>query len=524
MLFAETISGSKHIGLEEGETYEMSLKARIYIGVVIVLGAAALAHGLSLWAPHNLLRFLCYLALAIPASCLKVSLPGITGTMSVLFVFLLAGIVDLDLPQTLVIGTVCVVVQSFWHSRLRPRAVQVVFSIATLALTITATQVVYSALSSLSSPFRLAIAASVYFIVNTVPIAIVISLTEGKSLSQVWSSCYFWCFPYYLVGAAIVAAFTFANRVLYWQAAVLVVPVVYVVYRSYLLYLNQLQTERKRTEEERQHSEEIAGLHGQAMEALSSSKRNEEALRRANEDLRQFAYAAAHDLKEPLRNVANSLGLIKHIQRTPLQGQAGELVQESIESAQRLLRMVDDLLAFSKVMNEPDRRTEFIDADEIARQVLLDLNAAISESAAQVKVAPLPLVQMESAHLLQLLQNLIGNALKYRRTDVRPFVEVSATRLGHEWLFTVADNGIGFDPVYAERIFGIFKRLHARDQYPGTGIGLALCSRIVALYEGRIWAESQPGVGSQFKFTVADSKAKAKVSSDANKTSRVLTV
>jgi light-regulated signal transduction histidine kinase (bacteriophytochrome) len=125
-----------------------------------------------------------------------------------------------------------------------------------------------------------------------------------------------------------------------------------------------------------------------------------------------------------------------------------------------------------------------------------------------VKVGPLPLLQMETAHLLQLFQNLISNALKYRRADVTPFIEISAVRLGSEWLFTVADNGIGFDPVYAERIFGIFKRLHGRDQYPGTGIGLALCSRIVALYGGRIWAESKPGAGAHFKFTMPEPKAK----------------
>jgi len=344
--------------------------------------------------------------------------------------------------------------------------------------------------------------------VNTLPIAIVISLTEGKSLRQVWGSCYFWCFPYYLVGAAIVSAFSLANRVLYWQAAVLIVPVVYVVYRSYLLYLNQLQTERKRAEEERQHAAEIAVLHGQAMEALSSSKRNEEALRRANEDLRQFAYAAAHDLKEPLRNVANSLGLIKHVQQNSLQTEVAGLVQESIESAQRLIRMVDDLLAFSEVVSQPDRVTEFIDTNDVTHQVLMDLNVAISESAAQVKVGPLPFLQMETAHLPQLFQNLIGNALKYRRADVTPFIEVSAVRLGTEWLFAVADNGIGFEPVYAERIFGIFKRLHGRDQYPGTGIGLALCSRIVALYGGLIWAESQLGAGAHFKFTMPAAKAK----------------
>jgi signal transduction histidine kinase len=493
----------------------MSLTARVYIGIVIALGAAAFAHGFYLWVPHDLLRFLCYLALAIPASCFKVTLPKITGTMSVLFIFLLAGVVDLGLPETLAIGAICVTVQSFWHARLRVRAVHILFSVATLALTITATEFVYRAAQFLSSPFRLAIATSVYFVVNTFPIALVIALTERKSVRQIWSSCYFWCFPYYLVGAAIVSAFSFANHVLDWRAGVLILPVVYVVYRSYLLYLNQLQTERQRTEEERQradeqreHAEEIAVLHAQAMEALFSSKQNEEALRRANDDLRQFAYAAAHDLQEPLRNIANSLGFIKRVQQQPLQAEVRELVQESIESAQRLIQMVKDLLAFSEVVSETDRATEQTDASDVMHRVLKDLSAAISESAAQVKVGPLPFVQMETAHLLQLFQNLLGNALKYRRMDVGPFIEISAVRQEAEWLFTVADNGIGFDPVYAERIFGVFKRLHLRDQYPGTGIGLALCSRIVALYGGRIWAESQAGTGSKFKFTVPSSKAK----------------
>ena len=493
----------------------MSLIARVYIGVVLALGAAALTDGLYLWVPHDLLRFACYLALAIPASCLKVTLPKITGTMSVLFIFLLAAIMELGLPETLIIGVICVIVQSFWHARSRVRVIHVLFSIATLALTISATYHAYSAIPVRSNAFRLAIVASVYFVVNTFPIAMVISLTERKSLRQVWSGCYLWCFPYYLVGAGIVSAFTFGNHVLDWRAAILILPVVYVIYRSYLLYLNQLQIERQRTEDERQradeqhrHTEEMAALHAQAMEALSSSKQSEEALRRANDDLRQFAYAAAHDLQEPLRNIANSLGLIKRVQQQPLQAEVTELVQESIDSAQRLMQMVKDLLAFSKVVGEAGRACESIDANGVMRQILKDFGAAISESGAQVKVTSLPRVKMENAHLLQLFQNLIGNALKYRRVGLRPAIEISAAPQGDEWLFTVADNGIGFDPVYAERIFGVFKRLHLRGQYPGTGIGLALCSRIVALYGGRIWAESQVGLGSSFKFTMPSSRVR----------------
>src|SRR3954447_8969729 len=257
---------------------EMSLKARIYIGVVIALGAAALSHGLYHWRPHNGARFLCYLALAIPASGLKVPLPGITGTISVLFIFLLSGIVELGLPETLGIGTLCVMVQCFWHARVRPRTIQVLFSVATLALTISATHFVYNGFQFLPSPFRLAIAASVYFVVNTFPIAMVIALTEGKSFRDVWSSCYLWCFPYYLVGATLVSAFSLANRTFDW-AGVLILPGMYGIYRSYLLYLNQFQMERKRAEEESQHAAEIAVLHAQAMEALASLRVSEDRLR-----------------------------------------------------------------------------------------------------------------------------------------------------------------------------------------------------------------------------------------------------
>jgi two-component system cell cycle sensor histidine kinase/response regulator CckA len=250
----------------------MSLKARVYVGFVISIGAIALGYGLYPWEGPNLLRFLCYLALAIPASCLKVTLPGIRlGTMSVLFIFLLGGIVQLNLPETLVIGTVCVAAQSLWHSRFGARLVQVAFSVATIALAITATNFTYHAVPFLLGPFRLVMAVSVFFLVNTFPIAVVIALTEGKSLRHVWSSCYLWCFPYYLVGAGIVSAFSFYNRMSDWQAGILILPVVYVVYRSYQLYLNQLQGERQRAEEEHKHADEIAALHAQTVEALNSA-------------------------------------------------------------------------------------------------------------------------------------------------------------------------------------------------------------------------------------------------------------
>jgi len=183
-----------------------------------------------------------------------------------------------------------------------------VFSIATLALTITATQLVYRAVPFLSSPFRLAIAASVYFVVNTFPIAIVISLTEGKSLRQVWSSCYFWCFPYYLVGAAIVSAFSLTNRVLYWQATVLILPVVYVVYRSYLPLFESVadgaKSAPKRSATMPRRSRCFMGKRWKPLFFFQEERKRHSVGQ--TKIFGSFAYAAAHDLKEPLRNVAIS--------------------------------------------------------------------------------------------------------------------------------------------------------------------------------------------------------------------------
>jgi PAS domain S-box-containing protein len=252
---------------------QVTLKARIYIALMIAVGTALLARGLSDWAAIDWIRFLIYLLLAIPASGLKVTLPGVTGTMSVLFMFLLAAISELSLPEALIIGVSCIIVQCFWRARVRPRAVQIAFSVANISFAIASTDFFYHwpLVAALETPFRLAIAASIFFVTNTFPVAAVIALTEGKSLRQVWSSCHLWCFPYYLVGAAIVGAFSFSNRLFDWQAGILIVPVVYIIYRSYRLYLTQLQNERAGVEKERKHAEEVAALHAHTKEALASS-------------------------------------------------------------------------------------------------------------------------------------------------------------------------------------------------------------------------------------------------------------
>ncbi len=249
----------------------MSLKTRIYVGLIISLGAAILGNGLYHWESSNLLRFLCFVALAVPASCLKVTLPGVTGTMSMLFVFLLAGAVELPLAEGLAMGAICAAAQSFWHAKMRPRAVHVLFSISAIQISVAAAYFTWHSMPVLPNPFRLLVTALVLFIANTFPIAVVIALTESKAVGRVWFGSYFWCFPYYLVGASLVGLFSTAHSIFDWRAGVLILPVVYLIYRSYHLYLNQLQSERKRVEDERAHTAEVAQLHAETVEALASA-------------------------------------------------------------------------------------------------------------------------------------------------------------------------------------------------------------------------------------------------------------
>jgi light-regulated signal transduction histidine kinase (bacteriophytochrome) len=171
------------------------------------------------------------------------------------------------------------------------------------------------------------------------------------------------------------------------------------------------------------------------------------------------------------------------------------------EGARRMEALVQDLLAYTKAASIADEVPEPIEAEKALQAALSNLAEAIRQSGVQMNYGTLPVVRMREVHLQQLFQNLIGNAIKYR-SEERPQLSISTERDDNSWLFSIRDNGIGISPEYKERIFGLFKRLHGNDQYAGTGIGLAICQRIVDRYRGRIWVESEPGKGSTFFFTV----------------------
>ncbi len=245
----------------------------MFVGATVSIGMVVLAYSAWHWQSQDFMRFACYLAVAILASGLKVQLPGIDGTMSVNFLFILLGVLELSLPETLVIGCTATLVQSVWQARKRLDPVKVLFNVA--GMMANASFLTYSTYHYLAShygsnkPILLMIAALVFFFANTLPISLVISMTEGKSSRKVWSECYFWSFPYYLVGAAAVGLVGIVNRSAGWQTSLLVLPLIYWVYRSYRMYLGRLEAEKERVEVEKRHVEQIASLNMRTIEALA---------------------------------------------------------------------------------------------------------------------------------------------------------------------------------------------------------------------------------------------------------------
>jgi signal transduction histidine kinase len=228
--------------------------------------------------------------------------------------------------------------------------------------------------------------------------------------------------------------------------------------------------------------------------------RKVEELARSNADLEQFAYVASHDLQEPLRMVAAYTQLLSERYKGQLDANADKFLGYATEGALRMQVLIQDLLAFSRVGRAGSASAE-VDCNGVMREVLQTLASAIQESGAGVDSADLPVVWADRTQMTQVFQNLIANAIKFHGTEP-PKISVQSEKQEKEWLFTVSDNGIGIAAESAENIFVVFQRLHARTEYPGNGIGLSICKKIIERGGGRIWVESEVGCGSAFKFTL----------------------
>jgi signal transduction histidine kinase len=257
-----------------------------------------------------------------------------------------------------------------------------------------------------------------------------------------------------------------------------------------------------------QRTAELEAANWELKKEIAERKRMEKALRRAatdltrsNRELQQFAYVASHDLKEPLRKVKIYLQMLEQRYRGRLDGKADQYIGYAVDGAERMQALVNDLLAFARVGSQ-GQPFEPTDCGAAFDQAVNNLEVAVRESGAVIARGDFPMLRADASQLVQMFQNLLANALKFRGDHV-PSVRAEARRAGGEWVFSVRDNGIGLDPQFAERIFLIFERLHGKERYPGTGIGLAICKKIVERHGGRIWVESAPGAGATFFFSIA---------------------
>lgn len=226
-------------------------------------------------------------------------------------------------------------------------------------------------------------------------------------------------------------------------------------------------------------------------------------LQRSNRELEQFAYVASHDLQEPLRKVASFCQMLENRYSDQLDERARRYIAYAVDGAKRMQGLINDLLAFSRV-GQPGAHFRPADLNEVAGEAVSELEAAVEDSEATITVDRLPEITGDRTLLIQLFANLIGNSIKFRRVDATPVIRITAEQNDGEWEFACQDNGIGIEPAYRERVFVIFQRLHPRDAYPGTGIGLALCRKIVDFHGGKIWVEEKPAgtTGTTIRWTL----------------------
>jgi phosphoserine phosphatase RsbU/P len=255
-------------------------------------------------------------------------------------------------------------------------------------------------------------------------------------------------------------------------------------------YERELLAERRRAEE----------MAAQLARTNAELERSNAALLEANEGLGEFAFAVSHDLQEPLRTMTVYADMLVRRYQHQLDGEGPFLIKQIVEGSRRMQALITDLLSFSQAKGTR-LATKLMDINLPLQLAISNLGSAINESNATVTQDELPFLTVDGARITQLFQNLLGNAIKYRRPGVPPQIHLSCVRSGLEYVFSIRDNGMGFESKYAEQIFGMLKRLHGRD-IPGTGIGLAICRKIVESHGGRVWAEGTPGVGSIFSFTI----------------------
>ena len=476
-------------------------KVDSYVALVVVTGSFVIARSLWFWKSDHPWLYVGFLVMAVLSSALKVPLPGIKGTMSVGFIFVLLSLIQFSQSETMLLTLGASLVQCFWRPKQAVRRVEVLFTISSIATALAIAQMIYflpaSTGMTLGVPaLKLMLAAAVYFLLNTISIAIAIGLTSGKSIGQVWKECYLWSLPYYLLGASIIAAVQYFAPRIGLQLPLLGTPIIYGIYRSFRLYVGRL-------EDEKRHAGELIAVHERTIAVLEVSKRKAE---EAASVKSAFLANMSHEVRTPMNGI---IGMIDLALDTEDPVERSGYLRTAHGCAHSLLRIINDILDLSKL--ESGKLTferERFSVRDLIHEINRSLEPAATEKNLTIKAeiaAEVPVtVTGDAGRLRQILVNLIGNAIKFTahggvtvRADPIPLRE-------GQLRFSVSDTGIGIPADQQERIFQPFVQADdsSTRRYGGTGLGLAIASQLVELMGGRIWLESEAGSGSNFCFTI----------------------
>ncbi|HYI96404.1 MAG TPA: ATP-binding protein [Bryobacteraceae bacterium] len=460
-------------------------KANLYIAAVLCTGLMALLASLIRWELSDPLGALGYSIAALLSSRLKVSLPGVKGTLSVNFLVLLLAITQLTWSETLLMASSSFTLQYVWHSREKRQPLKMLFNLGNAAISITVGFALYHlpvlTQAGVQEPVKLVLVASAYFLVNTVIVAGVIGLTENRNMRQVWHESYYWSFPFYLSGASVVWLIIVLNRMFGWQAWVGVVPMMYAVYRAYKLYLERLEADKR------------------------------QAIVKA-----QFLANMSHEIRTPINGV---IGMTALLTSTPLSSEQREYTETIQKSANALLTIINDILDFSKMEADRMRLEAAAFCLEAAVQDAIEIvraDAARKQIELNIKIdASIPrCVSADAGRLRQVLLNFVSNAIKF--TDKGSVtVNVLPGRNAGRILFEIVDTGVGISEHGCTQLFQPFTQLDSSDsrRHGGTGLGLSISKRIVETMGGEVGVRSQLHAGSTFWFELpvgpVDAKSEA---------------
>ena len=468
----------------------MRLAAKIYIATVLLLGAASIA--VASWHVASPAKFLCIFGAALIASGLKVRLPEIFGTLSVNYFFILLGITDLTSGEALAIGCGSALVQCLWHAKKRIRLVQASFSTMNVAIAVTVSSAFFHwplvQRLHYGTLLSMLVCSLLYFGTNTAGVAIVISLTERKPLIRTWRGCYFWSFPFYLVAASLVWIVRSVDVRTQWLNVVLLFPVIYVIYYSYNMYMDNLEAGRKEIE--------LANaLQKRTIEAL-------EAAREASTLKSRFLASISHELRTPLNGIVGFAELLYDGILGPVNEVQREALEDMLGCSKHLRLLISHVLDLAKI--EAGKMTftyEPVSPVSLVREVVDTLQTIAKEKRIAIDIQSderIDSVLADAGRLKQILYNYLSNALKFTPTGGRVKVAVWAENR-ETFRIDVEDTGIGISPEDLPSLFSEFSQVgDTLKAKTGTGLGLAISRSIAEAQGGRVGVKSEPGKGSTF--------------------------